>query len=278
MATTQDYLEQLQQDRTDMIANLQNQGATLTGNETFTDLATVQIPKEKPFSYVNDGLVAWFEPIDGFDSQEHLNSRVGNDYLYVFYRTLGNSTTNPATNYEHSLVSNGNFVYTSSTDYYRTGYTIEVVATLSGSNDGGSNSTGGWVVTGDCTATAGIGAQQSYTNIKFINDSNVSANFTYKQNKPFSASVHFKNIGTYRETPVAYTVLGSVNGADYRTYNSASKDRTAQHSRTLFLSYYMLQYRAVGSIKCIRVYNRELTNAEMKANYAVDKERFGIED
>ena len=33
---------------------------------------------------------------------------------------------------------------------------------------------------------------------------------------------------------------------------------------------------AVGEICCIRIYNRALTDAEVAANYAVDKERFGM--
>ena len=34
--------------------------------------------------------------------------------------------------------------------------------------------------------------------------------------------------------------------------------------------------RLIGRIHCIRLYNRALTDAEVAANYAVDKERFGL--
>lgn len=234
------------------------------------------------YEYVQNGLIAWYEFEDNFDSSERLNSRVGNDYIYVYSRPFGNSSSFPASTFDGNLINEGGFVYASSADYYVNGYTIEVVGFLNGRNSGNSNNgaDGGWLVTGNCTQTAGIGAQDT-TNIMFQNDTGttpLSTGYTYTKSKPFSASLYLKS-NISRGATTRYTTQGSVNGGGYieQIGSNAGHARQASGNLTLFLSYYTNNYKAIGGIKSIRVYNRQLTNEEMLTNYNIDKARFNLD-
>ena len=56
MPTTEDYLRQLQQDKANLTMSLEDKGIEVTGNETFTELATIVggIPVSDPSEYFNN--------------------------------------------------------------------------------------------------------------------------------------------------------------------------------------------------------------------------------
>ncbi len=272
-------------------ATLQTKSVTITENGT-TNITpdtgydgmrsvnvTTNVGDDEPFEYVQDGLIAWYEGEDEFDSNEHLNSRIGSDYLYVYSRTQGNATTNPVKTYNGDIVNQGTYGYTSSTDYYKTGYTIELVGYMTGSSASGTS--GCWLLTGNVSQTAGIGTQERYK-IMFQNDDRIQPTtpYRYVMNKPFSASLYLQDIGTSRGVSYKYITQGSVNGQGYvtETGQTFTHNQNSTGARTVFLAYYGNGYKTFGGIKSIRVYNRQLTNAEMLHNYNIDNQRFGLED
>ena len=267
---------------------LQSKSVTITTNTTtlivpddgYNALGGVSVTTnvtEPTPDYVSNGLIAWYEGEDNFDSNEHLNSRVGNDYLYVYSRLVGNSTTNPVKTYNGNIVNLGGYVYASSRDYFVNGYTIEIVGYTTGSSNASTD--GCWLYTGNTNQTAGIGAVTTNGNyIIFQNDGTTTSSYQFTRNKPFNASVYFKtNIG--RGTNVSFTTKGSVNGQGYVEYTGASNYHNVKTGGqiSLFLSYYADNYKGYGGIKSIRVYNRALTDQEMYNNYLVDKARFDLD-
>jgi len=278
------------EDHNTPLVNLQTKSVSITQN-TITEVTpdtgydglesvtvTTNVTDPTPtYSYEQNGLIAWYEGEDNFDNNEHLNSRVGNDYLYVYSRLIGTKTTNPATTYNGNIVNLGGYVYASSRDYFVNGYTIEIVGFTSGCSN--ASTEGCWLYTGNTNQTAGIGAiVNNGDRIIFQNDGADPSSVTFTRNKPFSASVYFKtNIG--RQTTVPFTTKGSINGQGYVEYTGISNYHNVKTGGaiSLFLSYYTNNYLGYGGIKSIRVYNRALTEQEMYNNYLVDKARFDLE-
>ena len=102
--------------------------------------------------------------------------------------------------------------------------------------------------------------------------------FRTNYNKLFGASIYFDYLLPRNDSTSYRTVVsGSLNGSDWVTITeSTPRTKTSKSENTVFLSYYTDGYRAVGEIKCIRVYNRKLTNDELKINHNIDVKRFNL--
>lgn len=286
-------------------ANLQTKSVTITENGTtsvtpdtgYDGMSEVRITTnvggDTPPNYVIDGLVAWFDLDDEIGSDEKWYNKVGNDYIYVKARKFGTSTTNPYRKSKGEPLENyGIFTFASSEDYYKEGYTIEIVATSYGKNspsgvNAGASGDGHWFVTGNINGTSGIGIRSTRNNgtqayINVINgetDKNTFSDFLINIGETFGTSVYFSTL-----MPRTYTssyksvVKEAINGSEYAivTELNASAKSSSHGNELLFLSYYEGNYVGYGNIKCIRVYNRELTEAEKNHNYDIDKNRFNI--
>lgn len=256
----------------------------LTCDSGYDGLSTVRIntnTSEAPFEYVQDGLIAWFDVSSPFDSNEHWNNLVGNDYIYVYSRPYG---TQQRTRYfkDNPINFNG-YCFKTSAEYYKTGNTIEVVG-MAG-NWTSNNTVGSWLITGDITGTAGIGMNDVKNDdigyLQFINWGDGAYRVEMPFFKLFGASVYYDDIierDNIRTGSV--TVSASYNGGPWRD-NIVSGNETGVSSRGAglnILSYYNNAYKSFGEVKCIRIYNRKLTNEEIAYNHAIDKARFHLEN
>lgn len=68
-----------------------------------------------------------------------------------------------------------------------------------------------------------------------------------------------------------------MNGTVYQISSSSRNISAPSFSNNIRIGgRYAGNLAFVGGIHCIRLYSRTLTDAEVAANYAVDKERFGL--
>ena len=241
---------------------------------------------EATFEYVQDGLIAWFdemEPIE--ESDEKWHSKVGNDYIYVSHRTLGSQSSNPYTKEANApLINFANFSFSNTVDYYQTGYTWEVVGKINHQN-GNSGANSGFLITPNTQYCVGIGIMSIHSTKTnpvrldyFNDDSTISSDPTYQVNygEYFGASVYLK-APKGRGVTGKSVVEASIHGSPFEEAtqnNSTSHNNTASYMS--FLSYYYNNYKASGAIRCIRIYNRKLTDAELAHNHAIDKARFNL--
>ena len=264
------------------IAITENGTQNVTADEGYDGLSNVSLNIEvsdigEP-NYITDGLIALFD-ISSPIINNKWNNIVGDDYITAVYVGGGSDY------FDYFLknpIGLNNTYFISSKDYYKQGYTIEVVGRLGGINS--TNTSGGWLLTGNISGSSGIGIRsRSSSNtpaIEFINNPTNQKldDFRTNYNKLFGASIYFdyllprNNSTSYRSI-----VSGSLNGSDWVTITeSNSRAKTSKSENTIFLSYYSDNYRAVGEIKCIRVYNRKLTNDELKVNHNIDVKRFNL--
>lgn len=263
----------------------------ITSNNTYdvTNYASAEVnvqPTPPTYNYISNGMVAWFDEDEEVGADEKWYNKVGNDYIYVKTRMFGTSVTNPYRKVKGESLNNyGIFTFATSEDYYKEGYTIEIVATSYNKN---SVNLGGWFITGNITGTSGIGivndnnsSSSTSAPLQFLNapyTTTGSPDTTINFGSVFGASVNFQTLkprsyfNSYRSV-----IKGSVNGSEYFTGTETSgNSKNSRGNELLILAYYSGNYVAYGSVKCIRIYNRELTEAEKNHNFEIDQTRFNI--
>ena len=283
---------------TNVQPDLESKSITINSNTTTTitptsgkdGLSSVEVTtnvQPSSFQYIQDGLVAWFDETEPIGNDLVWHNKLGSDYIYMKY-TLSNP--GPTRQYYkpsgECLRNDAVYTFATSYDYYKEGYTIEIVASSFGYN---YRSQGGWLVTGNINGTSGIGIKQVYSGsnlrkygyVSFMNtsyDNEFNQNFEVNIGETFGTSVCFKTLKS-RDYTEAYapTIKASVNGSSYMTSTATNAEaRTSRGDELLFLSSYNADYMTAGSIRCIRIYNRELTQEEMLYNYNIDVNRFNI--
>lgn len=243
--------------------------------------------------YITDGLVAWWEGCDDLDDSNHWCSRVGDDYIYVYTSTpssIHSVSNNPATIKTKDAYRN-NMVYTFLTnkDYHNQGYTFEVVGkvNLMGNSTAviPTSTTGATLLSfnrnlspviqvyGD-NATFGVFNSRIMENItkKYVNCVGKRHKYTISLDK-LPVRVNGQN-ATYGEHQISYCV----NGDNWNTNNLMTLGGTSKGANLTILCYYKEEYITNGEISSIRIYNRKLTEEELKHNYEIDKARFEIDD
>lgn len=236
--------------------------------------------------YITDGLVAWFDGEDEFNSECKLMNRVGEDYIYVKnHKIMGSSNViynPPIKPYgSKSIPNNMVYSYEMSRDYFNNGYTYEVVGRVTSRyNDCGSS--GGWLLASNMSGAWGVGLTESSGKLVFVNNSSTnSRTYTGYYNKKFGASVYTEEVFTRDNPSGAVRLQVSVDGDPYHTVvEKSSASRSSNTYGMAVMSYYTTQsnaYRINGEVYCIRIYNRKLTEEEITHNHAIDVERFGLE-
>lgn len=121
--TTADYLAQLQQDRKDLVVNLETKGITLTGNETFTELVpeVLNIPSGSAYDWSEIGYSG--DPIylsEIYDNAHIIlkNWDAENPHLFTNDQTIISVPTLDMSWYDtHSTAPNGMFFGCTSLKY-----------------------------------------------------------------------------------------------------------------------------------------------------------------
>lgn len=259
----------------------ENGTITIMSDEGYNGLSSIKLTinveggaTETPSEYIQDGLIAWFDGEDAPDENNHWVNKMGTDYIY---ETTGLSLWQDNNCYKNDKT----LTMITSEDYYVEGYTIEVVGCInSATNSDGS--TGGWFFCMNETGTFGIGVTDAEGNINFVNNGDT---FDGKYSNYYGQTV---GASLYLEDVVARGASGicsgkaSVNGASWISFTETTSANGTKYTNHPILSYYVPsatskgRYLADGFIHCIRIYNRQLTNAEVAYNHAVDKARFNL--
>lgn len=313
MATTQDYINQLKIDKQNLVSMLNTMGVEASNTETFTALTpkvgkivtdpilqdkTIEITEngtitikadegynglntisltvnvaggeaEPTIDYVKAGLIAWFDGEDAPTGNSNWYSKVGSDRIFeTTSKTLMHDASNKCYRNNETLTMITN------ADYYKKGYTIEVV--------GGLNKAG-WLFTMNETGSMAIGVTETGA-IDFINNGDTLDNhFAGYIGKKFGASLFLENV-VARGVNAICSGKASVNGCNWIDFTENKASAGTKYSNHPILGYYVAsssskgQYLADGYVNCIRIYDRQLTNEEIAHNHAIDKARFGIVD
>lgn len=226
-------------------------------------------------NYIKNGMVAWFDGEDSMDENEHWNNRLNDDYIYIHSRSGTGSIKNTGGAY----INNKNFSLITSADYYKTGYTIEIVGRVNSMNNS-NGSTGGWLLTMNETGSWGIGVTKSNGQVTFLNNdaSTMEQTFQNFYGRAFTGALYLEN-ALPRGSKEASTNKGSVNGCDwFNIIETQGAYATAKNNHPI-MCYYAgngNDYRIDGAIYCIRIYNRKLTAEELIHNYEIDKLRYNL--
>lgn len=234
-------------------------------------------------TYIQDGLVAWFDGEDALDEQGRWLSRIGDDY---FYQSSGTSGKVSDLKTENAIVSDGTFSLVNVKDYLLTDYTFEIV---------------GKAATGNSVDLFTFNKQQSvHVNIgrngqDEFNVINGGLELQYYE-KLYTGLVDKRCTFALNLFAVAPrgTINGhtrlfySLNGDKWNTWGFSLDNRANggaymgngngyQGQNCCLLGYYSNQYPAAGEINCVRIYNRKLTDEELAHNHSIDQKRFNLD-
>ena len=168
--------------------------------------------------YIHDGLIALFDGEDEPTGSSNWYSKVGSDRIF--------ETTNLALMHDSTnkcYRNNKTLSMLTSADYYKEGYTIEVVGGINSSgNTGGSY--GGWLFAMNETGSMAIGVAGQDGYVEFVNNGDTLDNhFTGYYDKTFGASLYLEDI-VARGVKQICSGKASVNGCNWVdfTENSAA--------------------------------------------------------
>lgn len=232
--------------------------------------------------YITDGLISWWEGEDDVDKNGHWNSRVGTDYIYQYSVATGTNTTNKfydtRTSNKNSYISQCMYSLVTHEDYHKQGYTIEVVAKASNSiNDSTSGGCNFFTFNRSGSPQISISAGGLFIPYNISTTSPTTFKNLYGKRLTFAINLTtLKNRGVSGTQTIGYALNGS---KWYSTSGySNNSDRSSDGVYCPVMCYYAYSggtpYRGMAEINSIRIYNRKLTEEELKHNYEIDKARF----
>lgn len=240
------------------------------------------VPDTPSNEYVQNGLVAWWEGEDELDALLHWNSRVGTDYIYQIYPSSPTSANSFGTiKTENAYTNNTQFCLATNEDYWKQGYTIEVVGKTYNQNNS-QNNAGASLMTFDkqCSIMMQIwGDNNIFGVINQHPDADMPYLFTDCNNKRYKYAISLDVLPS-RSMGGATEVSYALNDIGWYTRKTNVQSGGANGYHLLFLAYYSGSsgYRINGEISSIRIYNRKLTPVELQHNYEVDKQRFELDE
>lgn len=209
--------------------------------------------------YVTDGLVAWFDPLTCF------RDGVGRHAL--------EAVGSPVVSREAIKTERGFVMLTDNgiAGWIRSGITVEVEATIhSYSGDGHALVYSGAL---NSFSTRQFGVLQSDKTGSCLDIAQYCAS-GWMSAMFFDSTV--PGFGAHSVCMVANGAALVVRVDGSQKERLASGGTTPTESRICFGGGYGANRFLKATIRSIRVYSRALTNAEVAANYAADKERFGL--
>lgn len=235
--------------------------------------------------YAQDGLVALWDARDEIDANGRWNSQVGSDYWSVTY-TSSDTTSLAQLKTDDSIVTDGTVSIRNNVDYYKNGYTIELVGSVVADSTAGVN-----FLTFDKNLTVHInvnryepgvfspqygsasdGMNGLNTVIRGLNDGKRHTMVLYLE----------QLIGTRSTRNGTVYLQFSIDGSPWYTYDypvSGSGSYVSNYST--LLSYYSNSGSGIApsgsAVSAVRVYNRKLTHKELMENHLLDIENYGLE-
>lgn len=304
--TLQNYNTNLEENNTtlssilDTINNLPDGNVVVEGSIEITENGTYDVkqyaeavvniteiiePVIEP-DYITDGLVAWWEAEDELDSNNHWNSRVGSDYFMQKAAASGSYASNSFgyIKSDNAYKNNMNYSLTNTVDYYKQGYTIEVVGKINTQSNSTQNSTASMGVLfafnkqaspmiSICESTESFGCLNAYAT------QNMPKLFNNCLKKRYKYAICLDEIQDRSASSGYFTISYALNDSEWYQRNRHNVTNMSRNNgNCIILGYYTGEYLACGEINSIRVYNRKLNYAELKHNYEIDKARFNLDE
>lgn len=229
--------------------------------------------------YVQDGLIALFDARDDLDSNNRWNSRIGSDYFYQSYPVNGTKMKTLKT--DNAIVTDGTFSMRNNVDYQKQDYTIELVGLtpnnvntnfLCFDRNQSTHININRYGEGIFSPQYGTGADATNINEKTING---------LVNKRCTMAINIRQTFARGLSTGTVRTWYSVNGCQWYVHGpyALTSASSYQSNYCTLLSYYSTSLSGVskqGEVNCIRVYNRRLTEEELKHNHEVDKINFNL--
>lgn len=286
--------------------NLQDKSITITENgtqnitadsgydglgnvEVITNIENVVEPEVEP-DYIQDGLIAWWEGCDDVDSNGYWRSRIGTDYIRTAPETSSSMYYYPPySNFnmikkEKAYQNNMTYGLVTNEDYYKTGYTIEFVGIAkNGANNALYNTNVSAPLLafdkGDTAMIGVMGTNGYFTCVNKNQESGLPKKFTNCYGKRYKYAITLDEIVPRGSYSGYNTISYSLNGSQWYQKSRTSHNNTYDYgNRMTILCYYWNNYKSNSEVNSIRVYNRRLTEEELKHNYEIDKARFNLDE
>lgn len=235
--------------------------------------------------YVQNGLVALWDARHEIDANGHWKSQIGDDYWSVTY-TDGGATSLAQLKTEDAIVTDGTVAIRNNVDYYKNGYTIELVGNT----------------VADTTTTTNFFTFDKnlsvHINVNRYNTGRFCPQYGSSTDGYSGLSVDLKNLNDgKRHTMVIYLeeLIGtrsaksgnvrlqySVDGSPwYGYFYPVSGSGSYVSDFSTILSYYSNsgsgRAPAGTGVSSIRVYNRKLTHKELMQNHMLDEAIYNVE-
>lgn len=234
--------------------------------------------------YAQDGLVALWDARDEIDANGRWNSQVGSDYWSVTY-TDGGATSLSELKTEDAIVTDGTVAIRNNVDYYKNGYTIELVGNTVADTTTTTN-----FFTFDKNLTVHINVNRYGAGIfcpQYGSSTDGYAGLSTElinlnDGKRHTMVIYLEElIGTRGTTSGVVKLQYSVDGSPwYGYFYPVSGSGSFVSNYSTILSYYSNSSSgrapAGSGISCIRIYNRKLTHKELMHNHALDETNYNV--
>jgi hypothetical protein len=261
---------------------------TIPASEFDTRISNLSGGGSTPTEYIQDGLIAWFDARDDFEEgiatvggDPALRSRVGDDLLFQLYpRTSSSISHMQSMKSDNALVFDATYNLVNLNNYCEDGYTIELV---------------GVAPTTENTNFLCFDRNQStHININRYGEGIYSPqyyadaqNYLEKTidglvNKRCTMAINLKKTFPRGNQTGEIEVWYSVNGCQWYVWERQKLTNASnyQTKRIVLGAYYSnsMSTGATCEINCVRVYNRRLSDIELKHNHEVDKINFNLSE
>jgi hypothetical protein len=236
--------------------------------------------------YAQDGLVALWDARDEIDANGRWKSQVGSDYWSVTF-TDGGATSLAQLKQGDAIVTDGTVSIRNNVDYYKNGYTIELVGSVVADSTAGVN-----FLTFDKNLTVHINVNRYQAGVfspqyGSASDGMGGLDVTIRglnDGKRHTMVLYLENlIGTRSTRNGTVKLQFSIDGSPWYTYHySVSGSGSYASNYSTLLSYYSNsgsgRAPSGSAVSAVRVYNRKLTHKELMENHLLDMANYGLEE
>jgi hypothetical protein len=257
-------------------------------SEATVNVAGSSEPVIEP-DYITDGLVAWWEGCDDVDENGYWRSRVGDDYIINSPNHSSNSLQGSPLNAFYTIKSEkayqNNMIYglVTNEDYYYQGYTIEFVGKArNGANNAAMNSNVAAPLLafdkGSGPMISNFGSSGYFACVNQYQNSGMPKLFDNCYGKRYKYAITLDKLVPRGTSSGECQVSYSLNDSQWYQKNLTNVNSpTEKGAHMTVLTYHWDTYKSNSEVNSIRVYNRKLTEDELKHNYEIDKARFNLD-